>query len=200
MIIDNFDLIAKQIDIKETDNKFLHCQIVCRAKDHKNEKVKEGAIHTYFIRSKEHLMSLKNEIMMLCALYGARCYINLGAKSFKKLQKLNLKLLMDDVLNENTRNPRKCLNSAAGELKQEIPHWIVDIDNIEDKEKVVKWLDEYDINHDNKGWLYCEVPTKSCCHLIVTPFNLKAFSDAFPTIDVHKNSMGTMLFCPEFKN
>lgn len=198
MFIDNFDLIKEQIDIKETDNLFLHCQIVCRAKDHKDKKVKEGAIKTYFIRSKEHLSTLKNEITLLCDLYGARAYINIGAKSFKKLQKVMLQLLMDDVLNEKTRNPRKCLNSAAGSLKQEIPHWIVDIDNIEDKERVIEWLDKY--NNNNKDWLYCIIPTKQCCHLITKPFNLKLFSETFTNIDVHKNSMGTLLYCPDLKN
>lgn len=41
-----------------------------------------------------------------------------------------------------------------------------------------------------------EIPTKAGCHLIVKPFNLKKFSEEFPDIDVHKNSMGTLLYYP----
>ena len=42
-----------------------------------------------------------------------------------------------------------------------------------------------------------ENPTKQGVHLIVRPFNLKAFKDSFPDVDVHKNSMGTLLYFPE---
>lgn len=71
-MIDNSELIRKQFYFNEANDMFFHCQIVQRAKDHPNEKVKEGAIHTYFIRSKEHLERLMSEIKLLCNFYGAR--------------------------------------------------------------------------------------------------------------------------------
>lgn len=40
------------------------------------------------------------------------------------------------------------------------------------------------------------IPTKQGCHLLVRPFNLKEFNNKFPDIDVHKNSMGTLLYYP----
>ncbi len=33
-------------------------------------------------------------------------------------------------------------------------------------------------------------------HLITRPFNLKQFQETFPDVDVHKNSMGTLLYFP----
>lgn len=56
-MIDNFELIKPLFYFNEANNMFFHCQIVRRAKDHKPDKVKEGAIKTYFIRSREHLES-----------------------------------------------------------------------------------------------------------------------------------------------
>ena len=47
---DNFELIKPLFYFNEANDMFFHCQIVQRAKDHKPNKVKEGAINTYLIR------------------------------------------------------------------------------------------------------------------------------------------------------
>ena len=56
-MVDNFELIKSMFYFNEANDMFFHLQIVQRAKDHKGEnmKVREGAIKTYFIRSREHL-------------------------------------------------------------------------------------------------------------------------------------------------
>ena len=189
-MIDNFEIIKPLFYFNEANNMFMHCQIVQRAKDHKGSKVKEGAIRTYFIKSKEHLEKVKEEIILLCNHYKARAYINTAGKDFSALQSLMLVKLASDIHLGNTRNPRKALNSAAGELKSRRPRWIVDIDALEDKEVVYQWLlnsgiDESEIN---------DIPTNQCCHLITPKFNLGEFMKVFPHIDVHKNSMGTLLY------
>lgn len=150
------------------------------------------------------------EIILLCEHYGARAYINVAGKDFDALQKLMLKKLCDDVCQNNVRNPRKCLNSAAGELKSRGPKWIIDIDDMSLKVPVLNWLDGefeneridllgapmYDEPFRRSTYLNEEIPTVQGCHLIVKPFNLKKFSEEFPDIDVHKNSMGTLLYYP----
>lgn len=50
-MVDNFELIKSMFYFNEANDMFFHCQIVQRAKDHKGEKVREGAIKTYFIKS-----------------------------------------------------------------------------------------------------------------------------------------------------
>ena len=119
---------------------FFHCQIVQRAKDHKGEKVREGAIKTYFIRSAEHLMRLKDEIILLCEHYKARAYINIAGKNFSALQSSMLVKLANDIHHGLVRNPRKCLNSAAGELKSRVPKWIVDVDDMSLKDSIKEKL------------------------------------------------------------
>ena len=213
-MINNFEQIKSMFYFNEGNNMFFHCQIVSRAKDHKgeNKKVKEGAIKTYFIRSKEHLDSLKDEIILLCEHYGARAYINVAGKDFDSLQTLMLSKLANDIHQGIVRNPRKCLNSAAGELKSRMPKWIVDVDDVSLKNSIKEKLFElYAEAWKRKGsdisvealkevedsYIYAEVPTKQGVHLIVKPFNTKAFSEAFPDVDVHKNSMGTLLYYPK---
>lgn len=198
-MINNIELIKPHFYFNEGNNMFMHCQIVQRAKDHKGERVKEGAIQTYFIRSREHLERLMPEIILLCEHYGARAYINLAAKDFDKLQKLMLTKLASDIHLDNVRNPRRCLNSAAGELKSRRPMWIVDIDDLSIKNQVWTWLCTSS-NEEAKvveRVIYDDIPTVQGCHLIVKPFNLLAFREKFPDIDVHKNSMGTLLYYPD---
>ena len=204
-MIDNFELIKSLFYFNEANDMFFHLQIVQRAKDHKgeNKKVKEGAIKTYFIRSREHLDSLKEEIILLCEHYGARAYINVSGKDFKNLQDILLAKLAEYNLTYTVRDPRRILNSAAGELKSRNPKWVVDIDDVSIKDKVLEWLDNYfkvrehSVANDRYGiYLYAEVPTKNGIHLISQPFNLQAFHEVFPDVDVHKNSMGTLLYYP----
>lgn len=198
-MINNIELIKPHFYFNEGNNMFMHCQIVQRAKDHKGERVKEGAIQTYFIRSREHLERLMPEIILLCEHYGARAYINLAAKDFDKLQKLMLVKLASDIHLDNVRNPRRCLNSAAGELKSRRPMWIVDIDDLSIKNLVWTWLCTSSNEEAKVGErvIYDDIPTVQGCHLIVKPFNFLAFREKFPNIDVHKNSMGTLLYYPD---
>lgn len=208
-MVDNFELIKSMFYFNEANDMFFHLQIVQRAKDHKgeNKKVKEGAIKTYFIRSREHLDRVKEEVIFLCEHYGARAYINVAGKDFRNLQVLLLAKLAEYNLNGTVRDPRRILNSAAGELKSRNPKWVVDIDDVSIKDKVLEWLDNYfkvrehSVANDRYGiYLYAEVPTKSGIHLISQPFNLKEFHDTFPDVDVHKNSMGTVLYIPNSLN
>ena len=204
MIINNLELIAPLLP-KNNPEVFCHMQIVCRAKDHKDEKVKEGAIKTYFIRDEEHLRRIMPEVILLCEHYRARAYINVSPKSFGKLQKLMLVKLASLVCEGNIQNPRKTLNSAAGVLTSKNPTWIIDVDNMPVKDSILNWLDDYFkldstlpfCNTREELNLRGIIPTKQGCHLLVRPFNLKEFSSNFPNVDVHKNSMGTLLYYPD---
>ena len=207
MVINNLELIAPLLP-KDNQKVFCHMQIVCRAKDHKGEKVKEGTIKTYFIKSEEQLRELMPEITLLCEHYGARAYINISPKSFEKLQKLMLIRLTSLVCEDNIQNPRKTLNSAAGALISKNPVWIVDVDNMEIKKSLLEWFDKYFeldttlpfCNTRKELYLTGIIPTKQGCHLLIRPFNLKEFNSNFPDVDVHKNSMGTLLYYPNSLN
>lgn len=214
-MIDNFELIKPLFYFNEANNMFFHCQIVRRAKDHKPDKVKEGAIKTYFIRSREHLDRVKEEVIFLCEHYGARAYINVAGKDFRNLQDLLLAKLAEYNLNGTVRDPRRILNSAAGELKSRNPKWVVDIDDVSMMNAIADKLFElYAEAWKKKGsdisvealkeagydYIYAQIPTKQGIHLIVRPFNLQAFHKAFPDVDIHKNSMGTVLYIPNSLN
>lgn len=186
-------------DQNKDSNVFYHAQIVKRAKDHKPINVKESEIHTYLIRDQKHLEDVMDEIRMLCELYGARAYINVSPKSFDGLQRDMLMQLAKNLTENITQDPRKVLNSCAGSLKSKFPKFLIDIDDVSQCDAIKEWLRTYykdRFNLDGDG-IYATIPTKNGLHFIVEPFNRDLFGKAFPNVDVHKNSMGTLLYYPD---
>lgn len=213
-MIDNSELCKKLITFIHDDNKFCHCQIVQRAKDHPEKKVGEHAIKTYFVRSAEHLEQLMPEIKLICDFYKARAYINLSPKSFEKMQKELLIRYANNVSKNIIQNPRRVLNSVAGEIQGDPKIWLVDIDDmslLEDiKDAIIKIYEgmyrKYNASEGTSQSFFpeanflAEVPTVQGCHLLCYPFNLMAFHQEFPDVMVHKNSMGTLLYMPDLNN
>lgn len=208
MIVDNFELIKKLFYFNEENNMFFHCQIVQRAKDNKNSKVSERTIKYYFIQSKEHLEKLKDEIILLCNYYNARAYINITGKDFDKLQSNMLIELATNIGNSIIKNPIRNLNSMAGKLKSRKRLWIIDIDDISLKMKVKDYIIDLFSESYKKpkkeiedyifNYIILEVPTVNGLHFITKPFNSEKFNKKFPEVSIHKNSMGTVLYCPDF--
>lgn len=198
MKIDNFELIKPLFYFNEANNMFFFLQIVRRAKDHKGEekKTKERAIKTYIVTSREYLDSIKDEVILLCEQYGARAYINVAGKDFDKVQKEMLCVLAEYNVNNTIVNPYRLLNRIIGQLKSRCPRYLIDIDDIPSQEKpVLDWLAKYFSNREY--YHIATVPTAQGEHFIVEPFDVDSFNKNFPNIDVHKNSMGTLLYFPE---
>lgn len=188
-MVDNFEQIKKLITFNEKDDLFFLLQIFRRKKDHKEEKSKK-LIKSYFIKSREHLDKIKDEVISLCNLFEARAYINISEKSFKRLQNYLLYKLAE--YNENdivSTNPTSLVVSAASKIKSKKPKWIVDIDDLSMLQEVRNEIPEENI--------ITEIPTKNGIHVITTPFNLKIFHIVFPDINVHKDSNGTILYIPD---
>ena len=198
MKIDNFELIKPLFYFNEANNMFFFLQIVRRAKDHKGEekKTKEKAIKTYIVTSRDCLDQIKDEVILLCEHYGARAYINVAGKDFDKIQKEMLCTLAEYNLDNTVVNPFRLIKRIIGETKSRCPRYLIDIDDIPSQEKsVLDWLAKYFSN--KKYYLIAKIPTVQGEHLIIEPFDVKSFNENFPDIDVHKNSMGTLLYFPE---
>ena len=196
-MLDNFELIKPFFD-DVGHYTFLHCQIVQRAKEHPNEKITESAINHYLFRSWEHLLSKRDEIIALCELYGARAYINLSPKSYENVNKEALAELAKGVVYKwiGSRDPHKLIHHILGSIKGRPQKWMIDIDDISLEEKVLQYLKKKDKQFATNTILYAKIPTVHGEHLIVSPFNRKAFEEVFPEVDVHPNSMGTLLYYP----
>ena len=204
--IDNFDLIKGLMSFEESDNLFMHLQILRRGKDHPDLPAANKLIKSWLVRSREHLDSIKEEVVFLCEHYKARAYISCAPKSIAKLNTLILRKLADNLHTGNVINPWHVFNSACGELQGVEKRWVVDVDT-KDKglSEVIKLeIDRIWVNtHPNdwgklreSAWLISEIPTLNGVHYISRPFNLQEFSERFPDTEVKKNGL-TALYVPQ---
>ena len=193
-MVDNFKLIKLYLHQYKEGECFYHMQILRRGKDHPDLPAANRVIKAYFISGPEYLEKHEKEIKDLCEFFGARAYINLAPKDCTKLAKLAMCDLAKRIFEGDVKKIYKVFNTAAGELKSALPHWVVDIDEIGQLEEIKATIEKI-----NKDSIYCEIPTKSGCHLITKPFNLMEFKNKFPNIDVHKNNP-TILYIPKCLN
>lgn len=195
-MIDNFNKIESLLNFE--DDIYYHLQIIRRGKDHKDLPAANRMIKSYFICSKEDLLSYEQEIKTLCDLFQARAYINLSPKSIKKTTLLQLKYLSQRIYDNDYKKIWKSWNSCAGEIKGEKPRWVVDLDNITDLQTIenIKYLIYLTEPEGDK--IIDVISTKSGYHLITTPFNIQKFKSTpiGETIDIHKNNP-TLLYASD---
>lgn len=195
-MIDNFDIIRNLLYFSSIyEEIFFHLQIIRRGKDYSSEGAKNKLITSYLVTSRKHFDLIRDEVILLCEHYGARAYINVAGKNLHKLNLLILRKLADNIYSNINVDPRRVLDSACGELKSDIPKWIIDIDDISYKELVLEELNKIQEEEYPSCKIYAEIPTLHGCHLITSPFNRKRFSEKFNNIDIHKNNP-TVLYIP----
>ena len=196
-VIDNFDLFRKEfLDLDfvnektETPTCFIHVQILKRKKDNVDKSVKsKGCIAQFILTSSSELSGRRQEIIDICRRNNARAYITPYYKSFKDVNDLMLKHLVENVIGDNREyNPLKQLYKIIGSVKSKVKRFLIDVDDEDTKKKILEYLEVNDIS------IVKDVKTKSCCHLIVEPFNVHKFKQAFPDVDVHKNPFSTLLY------
>lgn len=206
MTIDNFKQIKSLMRFEESDNLFMHVQVLRRGKDHPSLPAANKLIKSWLVRSAESLDKIKDDVIFLCEHYKARAYISCAPKSIAKLNTLIMCKLADNQHTGNIINPWRVFNSTCGELQGVDKLWVVDVD-CKDKDfaELVKleidrlWVkahpeDEGKIRDGR--WLCAEIPTLNGVHLIVRPFNLKEFGKKFPEVEIKKNGL-TALYVPD---
>lgn len=221
-MINNFEQIETLLSFDDPDL-FYHLQIIRRGKDHPNLVAANRTIKTYYIDNNEKLFKIKQEIIDLCEYFGARAYINLAPKSYRKCTMQCISDMAMRAKDGDFKKIYKCWNTVVGYVKSEDPHWIVDIDipKIKNNSEYINTgygiaervknlcLSEfieyeceplhYTMQGPHKVYdfkIYDYIPTKNGYHIITKPFNLKQFKDKYPDIDVHKNNP-TILYIPK---
>lgn len=205
--IDNFDQIKSLMAFGESDNLFLHLQILRRGKDHPDLPAANKPMKSWLVRSAEHLASLKDEVVFSCEHYKARAYISCVSKSIEKLNRLIMRKLADNQYAGNVINPWYVFNSACGELPGVEKRWVVDVDTKDEIEIAsmsavidMAWLKAHPEDGDKVRedlWLVGQLPTMNGVHLLTRPFNLQIFHKHFPDTEVKKNGL-TALYVPQY--
>lgn len=198
MKLNNYDNIIKYIP-EVTNGNFLFLQIVRRQKDIKDKKVREASLYSKLIYNQNQLEDIMPMIISICESMQARAYINLTPKSNEVLQKNLAQQFVKEVCENTQTYPTRTFNKVVGSLegKRNERYWMLDIDNegehavtLTQYDKIIEWVSD-------EGVLVDEIQSPHGIHVIVKPFNLKKWKeDNMPNIDIHKNSMGTILYYP----
>ena len=195
--VDNFDLIKDWFIFKEdlgpeyAGDWFYMVQIMTRTKD-TGEKPKH--IRTFFVESREYLLSHKDVIVKLCETFNARAYISVNPSSYKKCAVKAFKELADIVENGNYKALLSLPETLAGKYSADIENklWVVDLDGIKNKYDVQSYADfimgEYSEGKGSPNWEIKPIPTVNGHHLLVSPFDVREFKKRWPDVDIHKNS------------
>lgn len=192
-MVDNFELI-KGLLVFDSDDTFYDLQIIRRGKDHPDMPAANRTISSYYICKDDSLDMLKDEIVKLCELFGARAYINLAPRSIKKVSLLQMAFLSQRIYDGDFKKIWKSWSTYTGKAKSSNPRWVVDIDT-KDENFVNAIADEINELQPHGLKIVANIPTRSGYHLITTPFRLDAFKSNHPNIDVHKNNP-TVLYIP----
>ena len=148
-MINNVEKIAELLKFDESGDIFYFLQVIKRKKDNPDLKG-DIKICSKYVRSLDYFyFLLNNEIIPICELLHARCYISLIPRSIKKLGKLELSIIAERVCTENYARYLDIRDSCA--LNPKVIQWkgiipksryMLDIDRKQDLDIILSKLTE----------------------------------------------------------
>jgi hypothetical protein len=187
-MVDNFELL-KPFMTFEDDSKFYFLQVIKRRKDNPELKGNNKVISNYQIYSLEDYHKYYLYAVRECQLNNARAYLRLNVRDDKKVGLECLRRMANLIADGNHKAVKNTYDTVCGKHHSDKnKKWIVDFDD--------EWMPEKDDRVQDiikaGGKIYAEIPTKSGCHIISSPFNLSKFKWM---IDIHKDNP-TILYIP----
>lgn len=193
---DNFDLIRTLLTFNSTDD-FYFIQILKRRKDNPTLNTDVAVIREYFVDSLDYFDKKREDMIEQATKNNARVTIRLNKRSY---QKTALKVLID-VANKIEQGQFKAVkasfSSCSGKYSADKDKiWLIDVD----AEDLFKYnMDDviFDIGQSLPMGekVLLKIPSKTGYHLVVKPFDLRTFSQKYPTLDIKKDNP-TNLFIP----
>lgn len=183
----NFQLIkefcAKNPDFVSEDG-FLFGQIMMRRKDvdmSSNNRI----IKDFIIRDEKSFGRKEKEIVDLCNFFGARAYINVSPRSYKKVCLKMAQLALEYVEYNHEKQAISIFSAVCGRMKPKNNYWVIDIDDLGQEEEAFQMIPEVSLR----------VPTVNGVHLIAKGFDPRPLTSKFSDIAIQKNNP-TLLFAP----
>lgn len=210
-MIDNIDLIKPLLNFdKEGD--FYQLFVFLRKKDQpegeKQNHQSVRTIKTYCITSIPYLDMRYEEIKMLCELFKARAYIHVSKQNHMDVS-LNMITEIVARVQSGQMNQKNVFDSVVGQIKTLEKRWIVDVDQKEISPLMIAHI-EYgckpftEVEFDEVGIpigykvgpkIETIIPSKNGHHLITKRFDVMAFKEKYPDIDIQKKNP-TLLYYP----
>ena len=162
-------------ELAQKSDLFFDIQLIRRGKDHPNLPAANYEFKTYYITSIEKFDWFIPEIKKCCDMFGLRAYISVNAKSKKEATKKTCERFAHNIVTNDYRSPWKSFPSVCGGKKKKKKRWVVDIDNLKDRESILKIIRNCESKYDDP--YVCDIPTRNGCHIIAHPFNLQRFNE-----------------------
>ena len=194
--MDNSEFLERFIPEDRSSGMFIHIQAVTRQKDHPAMHIRERARMHWLVRDCKEFHDLLPEMRGVADSTGSRIYMNITPKSMKALHAMLLADFAKQNMYGDIQNPDRTVNSAAGRLKPSHGdrRMLVDVD-VKDMpytlevERTIRGLLKDGVTDE-----IVYVPTLHGVHLITGVFDRRKFAEIYPDIDIHMNSMGTLLY------
>lgn len=204
-MVDNWQLIRKYLDFSDPD-KFYFIELMQRKKDDPSFPANNRMVKCYFIYSLEYYDRIESEVKKLSDYTGARVYILLNRRSYKKCA---LNVLADAAkmcIDDNYQHFPKLISSVVGKYADEpFKRWVLDVDYEDWDETKYSAINKGGIRmmevfidslepHTVESKIILRVPTLHGVHVITTPFNCQKFSEEYPNIAVQKDNPTLLYF------
>ena len=165
---------------------FFDVQLIRRGKDHPNMPAANYTFKTYYIDSLDAFERYYDEIKMCCDMFGLRAYISVNVKSKQEAAKKTLERYANNIVISEYKKPWKTFSSVCGGLDGKEKRWIIDVDDCDGfndyVEKIKKAIHLCESAYNDP--IVIIIPTKSGCHIITHPFNMKRFKDICDTLNI----------------
>ena len=195
-MINNIELIKPLLNF-DNEGDFYMLYVFKRKKDQpEGERDNHQSVRTiksYCIESVEHLEKRYDEIIQLCEMFKARAYIHIQKQSHKDVS-LNMITEIVNRIQSGQINQKNVFDSVVGQIKTQEKRWIIDVDEtcFTSVLKVDKFLNTLRPEGNKVEAL---IPTKNGYHLITKRFDVMAFKEKYPNLDIQKKNP-TLLYYP----
>lgn len=179
--IDNFDLIARHLDLDD-DDKYYFVQIIRRKKDNPNANFRYAEYPKYWtVRNGDDLLAIKDDVKNMCSIYNARAYIRLNPRSNRLATERASEIIRDAIRNRRTVSFDEAYSIASGHSfrsrshTKNFPVTMIDIDTTDKSvhQKVLDILDNFGVKvlftyETLNGGLHIVMPNRDACKLDFT--------------------------------
>lgn len=196
-MINNLEIIKPLLNF-ENKGDFYMLYVFKRKKDQpegeRDNHQSVRTIKTYCIESIDHLERRLSEIQDLCEMFKARAYIHVQKQNHLDVS-LNMMVQLAQRIQDGNHNQKGLFDSVVGQIKTHEKRWIVDIDT-KDSPFVFEVIDFIKGIRPEGKKHEAIIPTKNGFHLITSRFDVKAFGEKYPEIDIQKKNP-TLLYYPD---
>lgn len=167
-MLDNSKIIAEFCPSVEDGDIFCYTEMLDRSKKKGNNG--QRLLKTFYHRSREEFWEQWPTIQKLCDMSLVRACTRISPRSFKKVGKTFVRLVVETSLSENWAGMKSLYNRACGTTSPERKLWLFDVDVIS---KESEWLQG---ELTRLGKLAAVIPSKKGLHFISDPFDVRTLS------------------------